>query len=272
MLAYSTIRRRIDAKVTFFVRVLADNKDKYHDDNCAQCGAHLEPSFSFCPNCGQKRITKGEKVGDIIKSFLGDYLAYDSKLALSLKPLLFRPGFLTSEYLSGKRTKYIPPLRLYIFISLIFFLILNWHSNLDYQSESEERFWDFFFGDYLPKIFFFLLPLFAALLGLVFRKKHQGYVANLILSLHFHSFTFLTLSVYLLLSRWLAAYDFYFANNILLSLFGIWAMANLFLSLKRVMNVSFLAVLWRFILFLLLYGATVLLVVLGVLAIFTLTG
>jgi hypothetical protein len=41
----------------------------------------------------------------------------------TLKPLLFRPGKLTRDYLDGKRFRYVPPLRLYIFSSIAFFFL-----------------------------------------------------------------------------------------------------------------------------------------------------
>jgi hypothetical protein len=39
--------------------------------------------------------------------------------------LLFKPGFLTREFLSGRRARYLPPLRLYLVLSVLFFLILG---------------------------------------------------------------------------------------------------------------------------------------------------
>jgi len=237
-------------------------------ERCPQCDLELKPDFSYCPNCGQKRIKRKEKIGDIVQNFLGDYLAFDSKLSLSLRPLLFKPGFLTREYLKGKRTKYITPLRLYIFISLIFFLILNWQ----YRDTPtmEARFWDDFFGNYLPKIFFLFLPLFALYVGLVFRKRHSGYVSNLILSLHFHAFAFLILILYLIVSKVLYALGLVYINFGLLGFNFIWMAIYLFQSFSRVMELPKRKVLFRYLVFLIIYSASVLLVLFGILALATL--
>jgi Protein of unknown function (DUF3667) len=39
--------------------------------------------------------------------------------------LPFKPGCLTSEFLAGRRMKYLPPFRLYLVLSLPFFLIVT---------------------------------------------------------------------------------------------------------------------------------------------------
>jgi hypothetical protein len=52
-----------------------------------------------------------------------DFLDLDSRFARTMKPLLFRPGRLTRDFLEGRRFRYTPPMRLYIFSSLLFFLM-----------------------------------------------------------------------------------------------------------------------------------------------------
>jgi ABC-type multidrug transport system fused ATPase/permease subunit len=49
----------------------------------------------------------------------------DSRLWRTIYPLLFRPGFLTREFLRGRRARYLPPFRLYIVASVLFFLIAS---------------------------------------------------------------------------------------------------------------------------------------------------
>ncbi len=58
----------------------------------------------------------------IRESFL-DYFHLDSKLTSSLYPLFFRPGFLTTEFLGGKRVKFIPPFKMFLVITVIYFLL-----------------------------------------------------------------------------------------------------------------------------------------------------
>lgn len=92
---------------------------------CLNCGEELKPADKFCNNCGQNNRSSRISVKELFNEFLGDYFTFDSKLFRSIYPLLFKPGFLTNEYISGKRVKYIPPLRMYIFISIIYFFIIS---------------------------------------------------------------------------------------------------------------------------------------------------
>jgi hypothetical protein len=52
-------------------------------------------------------------------------LHFDIKSVRTVQALAFKPGFLTSEFIKGKRVSYVPPVRLYIFISFLFFLVLS---------------------------------------------------------------------------------------------------------------------------------------------------
>jgi hypothetical protein len=42
---------------------------------------------------------------------------------VTLKDLLFKPGFLTKEYMKGRRKNYLHPVRMYVFTSAVFFLV-----------------------------------------------------------------------------------------------------------------------------------------------------
>ncbi|MFZ1683687.1 MAG: DUF3667 domain-containing protein, partial [Candidatus Zixiibacteriota bacterium] len=41
------------------------------------------------------------------------------------KALVLKPGFLSKEFKIGRRAAYVPPVRLYVFISFVFFLVLS---------------------------------------------------------------------------------------------------------------------------------------------------
>jgi hypothetical protein len=88
---------------------------------CLDCGAPL--TGKFCTVCGQKDEPLKRGLGDLAKEFLQHPLI-DTKLWRSLVPLLLQPGLLTEEYLAGRRTRYVRPLKLYLTISVVFFALL----------------------------------------------------------------------------------------------------------------------------------------------------
>lgn len=78
----------------------------------------------YCPNCGQENIEPKESAWHLIVHFFNDVTHFDGKFFTSIKYLLTKPGFLTEEYVKGKRASYLNPIRMYLFISALFFLLL----------------------------------------------------------------------------------------------------------------------------------------------------
>lgn len=97
------------------------HNDLRHDKECQNCGHTVEEIY--CPHCGQKNTETRQSFGHLIGHFAEDFTHYDGAFWKTIKYLLFRPAFLTKEYLIGKRQMYVPPVKLYIFISFITFLI-----------------------------------------------------------------------------------------------------------------------------------------------------
>jgi hypothetical protein len=93
--------------------------------NCLNCNSELPQKAKYCSNCGQKFDSPLIRFKDFIKDAFEDYFSIDSKIFRSLIPLLFKPGFLTNEYIKGKRNSYIPPFRMFLIISVIYFLFLS---------------------------------------------------------------------------------------------------------------------------------------------------
>ncbi|MFI5135013.1 MAG: DUF3667 domain-containing protein [Chitinophagales bacterium] len=91
------------------------------EKHCLNCGAVL--TGKYCSECGQRDQELHESIWHLIGHFAGDFFHFDSKFFRTLAPLLIKPGFLTNEHAKGKRANYMKPVQLYIFISVIFFLI-----------------------------------------------------------------------------------------------------------------------------------------------------
>jgi hypothetical protein len=90
---------------------------------CENCGAPL--SGKYCSACGQRHFDHPvHHFGHFVSEALEDLTHADSRLWQTLIALLFRPGFLTREFLAGRRVRYLPPVRLYLVLSVLFFLIV----------------------------------------------------------------------------------------------------------------------------------------------------
>lgn len=100
--------------------VVNDSKAVAQCDNC-----HQSVEGAFCSNCGQSLDSTLKYFWVVILHLLDDIFSFDSRASRTLWPLMFRPGFLTKEYFAGRRVHYVPPLRLYLFISIVFFLTLK---------------------------------------------------------------------------------------------------------------------------------------------------
>lgn len=92
------------------------------EHDCLNCGNTFEGHY--CNNCGQENLELKEDFGHLMVHAVGDYFHFDEKFFHTLKPLLFQPGKLTVDYMAGKRTQYLHPIRMYIFISLVYFILL----------------------------------------------------------------------------------------------------------------------------------------------------
>jgi hypothetical protein len=93
------------------------------DEACSNCG---DPTHGrFCHACGQRKTVVQVSVGAIVGEVLKDELALNSALPRTLVGILLRPGYLTNEYIRGRIVRYIPPLRLYLITSILFFLVLS---------------------------------------------------------------------------------------------------------------------------------------------------
>jgi len=229
---------------------------------CPNCDATLSEEAHYCTRCGQEVITDNSFKA-FMEQFLGDYFTFDSKIIRSVVPLVVRPGELTTEYMLGRRSRYIPPLRMFIFLSILFFLAIGWSGagrdgQTPLESIQDQLFWDNFFASVLPKLFFVLLPLFALLVHLFYRDPAPTFVKPFIFSAHFHGFVFLAFTFYALTSRLFVLVGMVNVNKVLISFVLVYTFLYLWLALRKAYPRKFLAHTLRFVALLALY--TVLLV------------
>jgi hypothetical protein len=204
---------------------------------CKNCDTLLEARY--CPQCGQRDIDLDRPLAELLGEALRETLDVDGRASRTLWTLISRPGVLTRDYLAGRRRRYSPPFRLYLIISVLFFVLTAWVAGqgilldegqtLEVDAPGQAR----LFADYVPRLMFVLLPVFALLLKAAFR--HRLYFDHLIHALHLHSAAFIVLMAMLPLEQ--AASRSVLAVTLQLALFA-YLLTMLVISFRRVYQVG----------------------------------
>jgi len=90
---------------------------------CANCGQPL--AGEYCAACGQRHEPHVHTIGHFAGEAFESISHADSRLWRTLLYGMTRPGFLTREFFAGRRVRYLPPFRLYLVISVLFFLVVG---------------------------------------------------------------------------------------------------------------------------------------------------
>lgn len=283
---------------------------------CKNC--HTLYIGNYCPHCGQSKKDYDQPFRFIMADFAGNIFAFDTRVWKSLVAVMTRPGKYALDYMHGRRARYMPPFRLYLFFSFIFimvvgsididadsknFLILDENNNLtiynpnpkidttqqslakeletkiemnsdadsikedaelfeidNFKSISDEirensRFtllgktYEYDLYDvkihpnaYIEKILkyfswsmFFMMPFFAALLWLFYRKRMRHYVGHLILSVNIHTFAMVVFCLAILIYKFIPStpvYQFIVAM-VMVPIYSIVGMKRLYAVKKR---------------------------------------
>jgi len=103
---------------------------------CANCGQPL--AGEYCAACGQRHEPHVHTIGHFAGEAFESISHADSRLWRTLLYLLTKPGFLTREFFAGRRVRYLPPFRLYLVISVLFFLVVGLGGGGDDEVEIEK--------------------------------------------------------------------------------------------------------------------------------------
>ncbi len=218
---------------------------KYRKEtNCLNCGSEVRDKF--CPNCGQENVDLHENFFHMAGEFLSDYFHFDSKFFRSLIPLITKPGFLTAEYWAGRRVHYIPPLRLFFFITIIFMICSTFFYNHYgheirkslFKRSKNEMGYDSAYVSSLPDtmrlgkvtakeikdayttrerqfqklnkgvdstfrnlkyVTFVLLPFYALVFKVLYRRRRPYYIDHLTFAMHVQSFSYIAMGILIFL-------------------------------------------------------------------------
>lgn len=206
---------------------------------CLNCDAPL--AGAFCSACGQRAIPPQPTVAELTGDAWQELSGYDGRILATVRGLL-HPGQLTADYLSGRRAHYLPPLRVYLTVSVMYFVVAastptaigDWDGRevrgggvrievvgpdavgamtaeereqlrdriadvpsvlrpmLQAMVDEPEAFRARVFAT-MPRVFFGMLPVFAAIVSIFYRRR--TFPTALVFAVHLHSFAFVALTV-----------------------------------------------------------------------------
>jgi len=195
--------------------------------HCKNCGSAL--LGRFCVDCGQAAEVHVPTTTELIHEAIEGLVHADSRLWRTLITLWFKPGKLTNEFIAGRRAAYVPPFRLYLILSIMFFLLASIHGQpknfamLDPSDSPKNKgaqcqklsaavpmpklaarighACDAVLADNgasmlnvavatAPKAMFIFLPVIAFLHMLLYWRPRHRYVEHLLFFLHLHAMVF----------------------------------------------------------------------------------
>lgn len=189
-------------------------------DFCPNCNEQL--IGQYCHRCGEERVSRKRLS---LKHFIGSSIhelidIEHSKIWKTFYALVFKPGFLTNEYLAGRKSRYLTPLKVCLVIfalSLFLYSIYKpvavydletliesdqtgtWGKGINELAETKQLAREVFiekvnekWQNYISWFQITNVIFFAFLLQVVYMFSTRYFVEHLIFSLHFLSFTFLS--------------------------------------------------------------------------------
>ena len=197
-----------------------------HPTNCLNCGTILTADDHFCPTCGQKTNTHRFTISHILHEFFHSFTHADKSFLGMIADLAVKPGTVAKEFVAGKRKKYFSPFT--FFILSIGILVFSSHL---FKAVQEERAVDpkvlaqmpneaakkyymnlvhrtnegmEFMSKRLNTVAMLVLPFYAFLSWIFFRKRGYNYSEMLVAFMLFQSFVSLVMAV--LVIPWIARY------------------------------------------------------------------
>lgn len=104
---------------------------------CLNCGTQL--NGEYCHNCGQHVTDHAMTIKSFILNYLDNTYLWDNQHFKTIWRLISRPGMLTKEYAAGKFVSQVHPLKLIMFLLIVFitlFVFFGSDQNINNSIES----------------------------------------------------------------------------------------------------------------------------------------
>ena len=180
----------------------------------------------YCHRCGQYALDVEQPFWKYITQYFENAYSFDNKICITLWMLFRRPGFLSTEFNAGKIVSYVHPMKLLMFISLLFFLFffimvgkeldtlkvamdnINDTSFTDIKALNNQK--DIILSTFLgeaskwtPILVLLLTPFMALLCRIFYHRRRISYMGNFVFVLHLTSLSFIVLTAFILLCTYL---------------------------------------------------------------------
>jgi Protein of unknown function (DUF3667) len=184
---------------------------------CPSCGA--PSSDLYCGHCGERAMAIA---GRTVQR--GAARSYFGRLVASLRTLATPPGRLTADWVRGRRVAYLPPLSLFLWINVAFFLVqsasglgvLTWplqthladdsiawlttrlfalrQPDMVAPTDAYARVFNVLESVHAKSLVIVMVPAFAAVLGVLIVDRHRAFRDSLTFATHFFAFSLIWLS------------------------------------------------------------------------------
>lgn len=152
---------------------------------CKNCNERITGSNNYCPYCGQKSDVQRLNFQQLIKDLWIAFSNTDRGILLLVRQLVYRPGNVARDYVSGRRKTYFNPFSyLAIMVAIALYFILQFENlAINYSKiEADEIEILRFAFKYFNVFILLMCPIYAFLIWLFFLGRQTNFVENLVLA------------------------------------------------------------------------------------------
>jgi Protein of unknown function (DUF3667) len=102
-----------------------EEKKRKKTPHCHNCDTAFDETDNFCRKCGQENHDLKVPIPHILEEVFEGFTHFDNKFFTTIKSIFSKPGLITKDFLDGKRTRFVAPLRLFFFISATYFFLYS---------------------------------------------------------------------------------------------------------------------------------------------------